>query len=209
MDGSDLDFLAGPPTQVAPQLLGATLSKGGVSVRITEVEAYDGADDPGSHAYRGRTPRNDVMFGPPGHLYTYFIYGMHVCANVVCRDDGTAGAVLIRAGEVVSGLDVARARRPAGPDHRLAQGPGRLCSALGIELADYGADLLGDSVRLEANPRRVDILPEQQAEPGQVVSGPRVGLRLAADRPWRFWIKGDPTVSTYRPAVVRRKRIAE
>src|SRR3546814_4556492 len=98
---------------------------------------------------------------------------MHVCANVVCRDDGTAGAVLIRAGEVVSGLDVARARRPAGPDHRLAQGPGRLCSALGIELADYGADLLGDSVRLEANPRRVDILPEQQAEPGQVVSGPR------------------------------------
>src|SRR3546814_15546515 len=105
---------------------------------MTEIEAEYGADDPGSHEYRGRTPRNDVMFGPPGHLYTYFIYGMHVCANVVCRDDGTAGAVLIRAGEVVSGLDVARARRPAGPDHRLAQGPGRPCSARGIELAGSG-----------------------------------------------------------------------
>lgn len=193
---SDLDFLAGPPLDVAPLLLGAVLRKGEVAVRITEVEAYDGADDPGSHAFGGPTKRNQVMFGASGFLYTYFIYGMHVCANVVCRTDGEAGAVLIRAGEVIDGLEVARTRRPSGPVTQLAQGPGRLCKALGIGLEDYGSDLSSGSVTLEAGtPFR-----------GAVATGPRVGLRHAAERPWRFWIDGDPTVSAYRPAVARPRK---
>ncbi|MDT0201540.1 DNA-3-methyladenine glycosylase [Nocardioides sp. AE5] len=198
MGASDLDFLAGPPQAVAPHLLGAVLRRGPVAVRITEVEAYDGANDPGSHAYRGRTPRNAVMFGPPGHLYTYFIYGMHTCANVVCRGEGTAGAVLVRAGEVIEGIEDARSRRPSGPAHRLAQGPGRLCSALGITLDDYGCDLATGPVTLEPAPHG--------SGAGEVATGPRVGLRSAAEVPWRFWLAGDPTVSTYRPAAPRRAR---
>lgn len=194
--GSEWKFLAGPPLEVAPLLLGAVLRKGEVAVRITEVEAYDGAADPGSHAFGGPTKRNQVMFGAPGYLYTYFIYGMHVCANVVCRTDGEAGAVLIRAGEVIQGQEVARTRRPSGPVTQLAQGPGRLCKVLGIGLEDYGSDLTSGSVTLQVGtPYR-----------GDVATGPRVGLRHAADRPWRFWIDGDPTVSAYRPAVVRKAK---
>jgi DNA-3-methyladenine glycosylase len=193
---SDLDFLAGPPLEVAPMLLGAVLRHDEVAVRITEVEAYDGENDPGSHAFRGPTKRNAVMFGPPGHLYTYFIYGMHVCANIVCGPDGVAGAVLVRAGEVIDGVDLARTRRPAGPERMLAQGPGRLCSALGIGLEAYGTDLTRGPVRLERG----------TTDPDDVSHGPRVGLREAADLPWRFWITGDPTVSPYRPAAPRRRR---
>jgi DNA-3-methyladenine glycosylase len=189
-------LLSAPVLEVAPRLLGATLRHGEVAVRLTEVEAYDGANDAGSHAYRGRTPRTAVMFGPPGFLYCYFTYGMHVCCNVVTGADGTASAVLLRAGEVTEGLELARARRPGASDRDLARGPARLCKALGIELADNGADLVAGPVTLAPAP---DPAPE-------VSVGPRVGLRGDPDRPWRFWLPGEPTVSAYRPAVARPRR---
>jgi DNA-3-methyladenine glycosylase len=186
-------LLSGPVLDAAPALLGGTLRAGGVTVRLTEVEAYDGPDDPGSHAHRGPTPRNQVMFGPPGRLYVYFTYGMHHCCNVVCGPEGVASAVLLRAGEVVEGLEVARDRRRNSSDRDLCRGPARLCQALGIDLTDKDADLTGGAVTLT--------LP---AEPAMNVrTGPRVGLRLAAERPWRFWIEGEATVSTYRPAKQR------
>lgn len=187
-------MLAGPVLEVAPRLLGSTFRHGDVAVRVTEVEAYAGRDDPGSHAYRGRTPRNDVMFGPPGRLYVYFTYGMHYCCNVVTGSEGSPSAVLIRAGEVAEGIEVARERRPGASDRDLARGPARLCRALGIDGEQAGADL-------ETGP--VLLVPEEPV--GPVSTGPRVGLRGAPDRPWRFWLTGDPTVSTYRPAVARRR----
>jgi DNA-3-methyladenine glycosylase len=187
------EMLSGPVLEVAPMLLGAVLRTGGVVVRITEVEAYDGAGDPGSHAYRGPTPRNEVMFGPPGRLYVYFTYGMHFCCNVVCGPEGTASAVLLRAGEVVDGLDLARERRPRSSDRDLARGPARLCQAMGIERAQNGLDLT-DGVLTP---------PDERAS--EISTGPRVGLRLAADRPWRFWLTGDPTVSRYVAAKPRRR----
>jgi DNA-3-methyladenine glycosylase len=189
------DLLAEPVLVVAPRLLGAVLRHGEVAVRLTEVEAYDGADDPGSHAYRGRTRRNAVMFGPPGHLYCYFTYGMHVCCNVVCGPEGRASAVLLRAGEVVTGLEVARARRPGASDRDLARGPARLCNALGIQLGHDGVDLVSGAVTLT--------LGEPAAE---VATGPRVGLRGAPERPWRYWIPGERSVSSYRPAAPLRGR---
>ena len=190
------DLLARPVLEVAPLLLGAVLRHGDVAVRLTEVEAYDGAGDPGSHAYRGRTPRNAVMFGPPGHLYVYFTYGMHWCANVACGPEGTASAVLLRAGEVVAGQDTARARRPtARRDRDLARGPANLCQALAIGADENGHDLSREPLTLQPPARRA----------GDVRTGPRVGLRLAADRPWRFWLPGEPTVSAYRPAAPRRR----
>ncbi|PKH41993.1 DNA-3-methyladenine glycosylase [Nocardioides alpinus] len=182
------DWAEGDPLEVAPRLLNAVVSHGGVSVRLTEVEAYAGPDDPGSHAFRGETARNAVMFGPPGRFYVYFVYGMHHCANLVTGPAGDPGAVLLRAGEVVAGLDVARARRPGSSDRDLARGPARLCRALGIDLTHNGV--------------RLDVVAGEG--PLQTSSGPRVGLRRAAERPWRFWVTGDPTVSTYRPASVRR-----
>ena len=188
-------MLAGPALEVAPRLLNAVLRHGDVAVRLTEVEAYDGGNDPGSHAFRGPTRRNAVMFGPPGHLYCYFTYGMHVCCNVVCGPEGTASAVLLRAGEVVDGLDVARERRRQARDRDLARGPARLCSALGIELAHDGTDLAAGPVTLTL-----------AAPPEAVSTGPRVGLRGAPERPWRFWATGAPTVSTYRPAAPLRRR---
>jgi DNA-3-methyladenine glycosylase len=188
-------LLEGPVLEVAPRLLGATLGHGEVSLRLTEVEAYDGANDAGSHAYRGRTPRNAVMFGPPGFLYCYFTYGMHVCCNVVTGVEGVASAVLLRAGEVVTGLDEARARRRGSSDRDLARGPARLCRALGIDLGHNGNDLVTGPVTLRL------------ADPAtEVATGPRVGLRGDPDRPWRFWLPGEPTVSAYRPAVVRPRR---
>lgn len=183
------DLLSGPVLEVAPRLLNAVVRHGEVAVRLTEVEAYDGAGDPGSHAYRGRTRRNATMFGPPGHLYCYFTYGMHVCSNVVCGPEGTSSALLLRAGEVVEGLEVARARRPRSTDRDLARGPARLCSALGIGLELDGNDLAVGPVTLSLGDPAVE-----------VQTGPRVGLRGAPDRPWRFWIAGEPSVSVYRPA---------
>ena len=192
------EVLAGPVLDVAPRLLGAVLRHDGVAVRITEVEAYDGANDPGSHAFRGPTRRNEVMFGPAGHLYVYFTYGMHFCCNVVCGPEGIASAVLLRAGEVVEGLDLARARRRTGPDRDLARGPARLCSALGLDLAANGLDLVGGALVLG-----------EPVDPASVSTGPRVGLRLAPDRPWRFWLTGDPTVSRYVAAKPRRPRTGD
>jgi DNA-3-methyladenine glycosylase len=194
----DREFFARDATEVAPQLLGALLVGRGVSLRITEVEAYLGSLDPGSHAFRGPTPRNLTMFGPAGHLYTYFTYGMHVCANVVCSPEGTASGVLLRAGEVIDGRDLARSRRTTSKsDADLAQGPARLTVAAGIVLADDGVDLADGPVRLE--------LP---AAPASFASGPRTGVSGAGgglEFPWRFWIPGDPTVSTYRAHVPKRR----
>jgi DNA-3-methyladenine glycosylase len=166
-----------------------------VSVELTEVEAYDGASDPASHAFRGRTARNAVMFGPAGHLYVYFSYGMHWCANVVCGPVGTPSAVLLRAGRVVAGADLARARRGRGvADRSLARGPATLTQSLGITGEANGADLLGDGGgRLHLG--APDVPRPATAE---VASGPRVGVRMAADVPWRFWLNGDATVSAYK-----------
>ena len=188
---ADWPELLGPTEEVAPRLLGAVLRHGDVAVRIVEVEAYAGTDDPGSHAGRGRTPRSAVMFGPAGQLYCYLSYGMHVCANVVVGTDGEAGAVLLRAGVVVDGLDVARSRRPGAADHQLARGPALLSRALGIDLSANETDLASGPVRLDLG-HAVD------ATRRAVSCGPRVGLRLAADRPWRFWTPGERAVSTYR-----------
>ncbi len=142
--------LSGPVDQVAPSLLGATLRHGDVAVRLTEVEAYDGPTDPASHAHRGRTARNAIMFGPPGHLYVYFSYGMHWAANVICGPEGHAAGVLLRAGEVIDGIEVARTRRGRARDRDLARGPGRLCAALRLSAEHKGCYLLGDGpVRLE------------------------------------------------------------
>jgi DNA-3-methyladenine glycosylase len=199
--------LEGWSTQIAPALLGVRLvsERGGerVAVRLTEVEAYMGEADPGSHAYRGPTPRTRVMFGPPGFLYVYFTYGMHWCANVVCGPAGSASAVLLRAGEVVEGLDAARARRPsARRDEDLARGPARLTSALGIDGAQNEADLTGEGPLWLA-------APTQAASASAVRWGPRVGIRGeggSGERfPWRFWLDGDATVSTYRAGVSRRR----
>jgi DNA-3-methyladenine glycosylase len=188
--------LYGSALRLAPRLLGAVLVSdvGGerVAVRLTEVEAYEGADDPASHAFRGLTPRTAVMFGPPGHLYCYFTYGMHWCANIVCGEDGRAAAVLLRAGEVVDGRDVARGRRPAArTDRDLARGPARLATCLALGVATNGADLCAPDSPVRLESMRARRLPD-------VVTGPRVGIAVATAHPWRFWIAGDPTVSAFK-----------
>ena len=197
------DLLSQYALHVAPKLLGARLShateEGNVTVRLTEVEAYAGDGvDPGSHAYRGPTRRNKMMYGPPGSLHTYFIYGMHVCANIVCSPAGTPSAVLLRAGEVIEGQDLARARRgPQTSSRDLARGPARLAISLGIELDQAGQDLRLPPFRLELAPPLVST---------SVGVGPRTGLSGIAgteEFPWRFWIKGDPTVSPYKKATPR------
>lgn len=188
------DELALDPLDLATVLLGSVLEcdgpDGTVAAKLTEVEAYRGEDDPASHCYRGRTPRNQVMWGPAGHLYVYFVYGMHFCANVVGREDGEPGAVLVRAAEVVEGVELARRRRKAARrDDQLAQGPARLTSALGIGPQHNGVDLTdtGSPVRL------------RYAEPAAAIrTGPRVGVAAAMDLPWRFWADGAPSVSAYR-----------
>jgi DNA-3-methyladenine glycosylase len=188
----DRTLLERPAPEVAPLLLGGILSHSGVSVRITEVEAYVGGGvDPGSHAFRGQTKRNSSMFGPPGHLYAYFTYGMHTCANIVCSPDGLPSGCLVRAGEVVAGLAEARSRRQTSrSDHDLARGPARLTVALGISLDDDGLDL---------NAAPFDLtLP---SEPVPYETGPRTGVSGAGGGeqfPWRFWIPGEPSVSPYK-----------
>ena len=200
-------FFARDPLEVAPDLLGRILvhatDAGTVAVRLTEVEAYAGRDDPASHAFRGATPRTAVMFGPPGFLYVYFVYGMHWCANLVTGDDGEASAVLLRAGEVVGGLPLAMARRPAArTSHQPARGPAALTKVLAISGVDSGSDLCAteSAIRLHAGPGSA---PRPSAR--RVATGPRVGVIAAAERPWRFWLPSEPSVSAYRPGTPRRR----
>jgi DNA-3-methyladenine glycosylase len=199
------EFFDRPVLEVAPELLGCTLARltddGPIELRLTEVEAYAGELDPGSHAYRGRTARNDVMFGPPGYAYVYFTYGMWHCLNVVCGPEGRASGILLRAGEIRVGADLARKRRfSARHDKELAKGPARLATALSVGRALNGADLCagGDAP--------LSLLPGTPPAPDQVRNGPRTGVGGAgAHHPWRFWIDGDPTVSRYRAHVPRRR----
>ncbi len=267
------EFLARYAPEVAPELLGCVLehetAAGLVAVELTEVEAYAGQADPASHAYRGMTRRNAVMFGPPGHAYVYFTYGMHFCVNLVCLGEGTVSAVLLRAGAVIEGEDLARARRsshrpgrarnpetsPQAPPHQapphqapphqapphqapphqapphqapiawrdLARGPARLCQALDIDRSLDGADVCVASSPLRLRPARLGTnagaritvrsgtAPAQGDDPveapREIASGPRVGVSMAAEVPWRFWLAGDPTVSAYRAHVPRQRKL--
>ncbi len=205
------DFFDAPAIEVAPLLLGQVLEhhtqQGVVRIRLTEVEAYLGASDPASHAYRGRTPRNAVMFGPPGHVYVYFTYGMHFCMNLVCGPNEVASAVLLRAGEVIEGVELATARRDSRGDQdgrggiaprELARGPARLAVALGVQRDENGLDACSAS-----SPLRITC--GTSVPSNDVRTGPRVGIASAAELPWRFWLDGDPTVSAYRRHVPRRR----
>jgi DNA-3-methyladenine glycosylase len=220
-------FFARPVLEVAPELLGCTVSHAGVTVRLTEVEAYDGANDPGSHAFRGRTPRTRVMFGEPGGLYVYFTYGMHWCANLVCGPSGAASAVLLRAGEVIEGLELARSRRAGVRDRDLARGPARLAMTLALSGDQNGLDTVATGSPLVTRPASgsqprpsapggswsgssapTGSVPDQPAGIRPIVgTGPRVGVSGpggdAAAYPWRFWLEGEATVSVYRPGKVR------
>ncbi len=202
----DRAFLERPSTDVAPDLLGRILVRatpdGPIELRLTEVEAYAGLVDPGSHAYRGRTDRNAVMFGPPGHVYVYFTYGMWHCMNLVCCTDGVAGAVLLRAGEIVAGADLTRPRRlTSRRDSDLAQGPARLATALGVDRSLNGSDACGPAGGA------FRLLTGTPADPETIRNGPRTGVGgEGAVQPWRYWIDGDPTVSPYRAHVPRHRR---
>ena len=229
-------FFDRPVLDVAPALLGVVLAHqtgdGLVAAEIVEVEAYRGESDPASHAFRGKTSRNAVMFGEPGHAYVYFTYGMHFCVNLVCQRPGEAAAVLLRAGRIVAGAELAAARRGVSPgvgspgvgspdgrspggvqgrgsaakrrpaaERELARGPARLCQALAIERAQNGADVSDRS-----SPLRV-LAPAGFGGPaaGAISSGPRVGVRLGAEDPWRFWLTGEPAVSPFRPHAPKRR----
>ncbi|HJP75321.1 MAG TPA: DNA-3-methyladenine glycosylase [Pseudonocardiaceae bacterium] len=197
------DELAGDSLDVARLLLGTTLRAGDVALRLVEVEAYRGFDDPAAHSYRGKTPRNEVMFGPAGFLYVYFVYGMHFCANVVCATDGVASAVLLRAGEVVDGIETARLRRPTSrSDNELAKGPARLAAVLGIDRADNGVDLIDP-----ASP--IGLFAGDRIPDDQIRTGPRVGVATAMDVPWRFWVNGSKAVSGYRRGGKTRSRVRD
>lgn len=175
------------PLDVAPDLLNKVLIGPNGSGRIVEVEAYCGRDDPGSHGYRGVTPRTEVMYGPPGYLYVYFTYGMHWCANAVCEADGVCGAVLLRALEPLRGLEQMRiARTKARRDRDLCSGPAKLCQALGIDGGFNGADLRRGPVR---------IADDGVAPPSGPANATRIGLTAGADLAWRWYVAGSPHVS--------------
>nr|WP_314780988.1 DNA-3-methyladenine glycosylase [Actinomyces massiliensis] len=204
------EVLARDSLQAAPALLGAIVTtmspEGTVSVRLTEVEAYRGEADPGSHAFRGRTARNASMFEAGGIIYVYFTYGMHHCVNVVTGPEGLSRAVLMRGGEVVAGVELARRRRPAARNDRdLARGPARLCAALGLDRSDDGTALGGPGSRVSL------ALPEPGLNPeaARIRTGPRTGVAGPGGDgeayPWRFWLEDEPTVSPYKPAVPRRR----
>lgn len=200
-------FFDRPVLEVAPDLLGRVLVRstpeGPIELRLTEVEAYAGEVDPGSHAFRGRTPRNAVMFGPPGHAYVYFTYGMWHCLNLVCGPEGEASGVLLRAGEVRHGAELAHPRRPtAKTPNELAKGPARLATALGIDRTLNGTDVCEG-----APDAPLRILTGTPPAPEAVRSGPRTGVGGdGAVHPWRFWWADDPTVSPYRAHQPRRRR---
>ena len=195
--------LAGDAVALAPGLLGRVIvsdsPEGRVAVRLTEVEAYRGPDDPASHAFRGWTRRNAIMFDEPGHLYTYFVYGMHWCANIVTGPAGFPSAVLLRAGEVVVGQELAASRRSerTKPEH-LARGPAGLASVLGLAAAQNGADLCAPAAAITIRAGRP--LPNDL-----VMTGPRVGVNVGVEQPWRFWESGAASVSAFRPGVKRRR----
>ncbi len=197
--------LLGPPDAVAPTLLGCWLvtdrPAGRVALRLTEVEAYAGdGTDPAAHSHRGPTPRAAVMFGPPGRLYVYFSYGVHWCANVVVGAEGQGSAVLLRAGDVVAGEELAASRRPAAKAARdLARGPARLTQALAIGPDDKDADLLDPSS---------SVWLHRGDPPAQVSAGPRVGISVATELPWRFWETCAGSVSAFRPGGKPRRRTA-
>ncbi|MFH8709682.1 DNA-3-methyladenine glycosylase [Streptomyces zaomyceticus] len=198
-------FFDRPVLDVAPDLLGRTLVRrspaGLMELRLTEVEAYAGAIDPGSHAFRGRTARNAVMFGPPGHAYVYFTYGMWHCLNLVCGPEGEASGVLLRAGEILGGTELARPRRrSARYDHELAKGPARLATALDIGLSLNGTDTCADP------DAPLTLFTGTPPAPEHIRNGPRTGVGGdGAPHPWRFWIDGDPSVSPYRPHTPRKR----
>ncbi|SNY75441.1 DNA-3-methyladenine glycosylase [Paractinoplanes atraurantiacus] len=198
MTVSWLDLPASEVDEAARLLLGWQLSANGVTVRLTEVEAYSGlGEDPASHAHRGMTARNEVMFGPAGMLYVYQIYGMHFCANIVCGEEGRAAAVLLRAGSVVSGLDLARSRRRASRrDSDLAAGPAKLMQVLALDRTANGTSVIDGTGPLTVSP--------PLATDFSVSAGPRVGVTSAHDVPWRFWISDDPSVSAYRRHTPRK-----
>ncbi len=186
----DQDFFARPCLEVAPELVGCRLvhndSGTRLAGRIVEVEAYLGQGvDPGSHAYRRSTPRNRVMFGPPGHLYVYRIMGIHLCANIVCEPDGQAAAVLLRAVEPLEGLEVMQARRGERPTRELTNGPGKLTQAFGVCLEDSGRSIIGD-LRIE---------PSECALENDILVGPRIGLSEGQDLPYRFFVAGSRFVT--------------
>ena len=234
------EFFDRPSTEVAPDLLGCVLwhesPAGLVAVRLVEVEAYQGANDPASHAYRGQTARNTVMFGPPGHVYVYFTYGMHFCANLVCQPAGQAEAVLLRAGEVVAGSELAARRRargngqaataqatesrsesghgqPGGGQHSNNRTPRAVDLARGparlCQALDIDRQLDGADVCVAGLPLGIGpAWPADAAAAGLAVisTGPRVGISQAADRPWRYWLADDGHVSIYRPSKPRLQR---
>ncbi|GAA4376980.1 DNA-3-methyladenine glycosylase [Agromyces bauzanensis] len=189
------EYFARDPVELGPLLLGAVLAyqsdEGPVAVRLSEVEAYRGVgEDPGSHAFRGETRRNAVMFGEAAHLYAYFTYGMHTCLNIVAGHPGTSAGVLLRGGTIVEGIELARERRAGASDRDLARGPARLAVAMGVPLSAGGSDLLAPPFSLVV-----------AAEPVPFEHGPRTGISGpggGAAFPWRFWIPGDPGVSPYR-----------
>ena len=224
MPTPDADWFERDPLELAPLLLGGVLRRadasGAVALRLTEVEAYRGSDDPGAHTYRGKTARNATMFGPGGHVYCYFTYGMHHAVNIVAGPEGSGWGVLVRAGEVVEGEALAAERRHARRTTRiageLARGPGNVAQALGATLADDGAKLVdpaqpahrvGAQRRIEMHPAAWSFTPAPTPLPHH--TGPRVGVSGpggdASAFPWRFWLPGEPSVSAYRPATRRRR----
>ncbi len=195
--------VSGNAVHLAPGLLGrlivADSPEGLVAVRLTEVEAYLGSDDPASHAFRGLTRRNAVMFDEPGHLYTYFVYGMHWCVNIVTGRRGEPSAILLRAGDVVSGHALAARRRTdRTPPGHLARGPAGLASVLGLAAKANGVDLFAPGAPVRLHPGTA--IPDES-----VRSGPRVGVNAGAEQPWRFWVAGAVSVSAYRPGTKRRR----
>lgn len=189
----DRAFYDRAPDAVAMDLLNKVFVSGHCRGRIVEVEAYDGSSDPASHAFRGSTPRNRTMFGPPGHLYVYFTYGMHFCCNVVCREDSEPAAVLLRSVQPLSGIETMKTRRgPIRSERDLTAGPARLCQALGVDRAHDGLDL----VERELN---VSVEDDGVCPPSNPGKGSRVGTRVGLERMWRFWVPESSWLS--KPAV--------
>ena len=192
----DRGFFARSVHEVAPDLVGATFLVDGVGGVVVEVEAYD-HEDPAAHGFRGKTPRNESMFGPPGNAYVYRSYGIHWCVNFVCDAEGVASAALVRALEPTHGLDTMRERRGVDDIRALCSGPGKLCQALAITREHDGLPL--DVPPFELRERDADV---------EIVTGTRVGITLAADRPWRYGIAGSRYVSRAFPGATRARRRA-